>query len=406
MTDFYSIVQTKENEETFLSILPSKWCVRNGSTNDDNFRDLCYYPTNQAGHRLLEKAKKNPDLPVDVKVLRPFDCKIKRCGFSTYAEGLPHLKLMQSTSDTEECDDQKPLIKGKTAAELFASIQTRDSEIIDNNASSSSVIQSVPQSQTTTPNLLTYEVFKTTMDGVLAELKAQREEIKTQGEENGELKALVCQLTAKIDYLATRGSTFTTPKNSDIKLQESLFKPVNSEEELDLLEENCRNPEFVKRAVKSLGNIMGKNRFVGDGGTVCLEVIDHMFTRQFLTKCSMTGVSRGKVDENAAPKIVFQKYERSIDLFYQVVAYSDPNYPKNNVVNFVHRCLRNSKQRLEEKGERKASSRKRRKQPSGYVSVEEEANEEEAESAGGHQLDEGSQAYEIEVLEEFVLNKQ
>lgn len=390
-----------------LSILPSKWCVRDGSVDDGLLPDLCYYPINHAGHRLLEKAKKNPEITVDVKVLRPFACKIKRFGFSTYAEGLQQLKTMQSTSDTEDYEDEKPFAKRKTAAEMFAAIQAQDKPM--DSASSSVVLQAVPQLPSAIPNYLTCDVFKTTMDGVLSELKTSREEYQ-------EMKTLVCQLTAKVDYLASRSSTSAAPINSSIKLQESPFSPVENEDELILLEEKCRNPDYVKSAVQSLGKIMGHNRFIGNGGTVCLKMIDYVFSRQFLRKCSWTGTSRAQDDENAEPKVCFQKYEKSLDLFYQVVAYSDPKFPKNDALLFVHRCLKNSKQRLADKGERNAVSRKRRKQHDGYVSCEDEAADEAGSaggqemgetspSAGGQELGESSQSANttVEVLEEYLL---
>lgn len=90
----YSIVQTFENNDVFLSVLPSRWVLKNGwksfGSDDPDVKvcgnDLCYWPTGVLGYRLLEKAKKDPKIKPDTKVLRGFCCKIKRNKFQSYSE--------------------------------------------------------------------------------------------------------------------------------------------------------------------------------------------------------------------------------------------------------------------------------------------------------------------------------
>lgn len=98
----YCIVQTSEQKDTFLSVLPSCWIIKNGwkfygtdaSQTSGDGDDLCYWPKGVAGYRLLEKSKKDPNIKPDKKVLRPFRCKIKRNKFSSYSEVRMDVLLM------------------------------------------------------------------------------------------------------------------------------------------------------------------------------------------------------------------------------------------------------------------------------------------------------------------------
>ena len=88
----YSIVQCSfEEDDSYLCVLPSSWIVRKGWNNGapDKFTkleggDMCYWPAKAAGYRLLEKAKKNPNVGIDANLLLAYRCKIKRIGFKTY----------------------------------------------------------------------------------------------------------------------------------------------------------------------------------------------------------------------------------------------------------------------------------------------------------------------------------
>lgn len=83
MVNNYSVVQTDEEGEMLLSVLPSKWTTPDGSGKSG---DLGYWPINYKGYRLLEKAKANPEIPADIQLLKAIPCKIKRTGFAKYAE--------------------------------------------------------------------------------------------------------------------------------------------------------------------------------------------------------------------------------------------------------------------------------------------------------------------------------
>lgn len=162
--------------------------------------------------------------------------------------------------------------------------------------------------------------------------------------------------------------------------------------------------------MESLGSIHGKDRYFGDGWTVCLQIVDYFFEREFLMGCSWTGTSRNKKDEDVIiSKIAFHKYVKVIDLFYQVVIFSNPSFALTDCQRFLHRCLKNAKQRFEEiKGTRTSVARKRckqiRNQPDVKMEIVEIHNDVETNPEGGVQeeIDADSQG-EI-IVEEYLLH--
>ncbi|XP_065079715.1 uncharacterized protein LOC135702592 [Ochlerotatus camptorhynchus] len=175
--------------------------------------------------------------------------------------------------------------------------------------------------------------------------------------------SLLSQLNAKVDVLAVQKPPPAEPSNL-IQLRKVTLTPVHCLDELESLEQNTSNEAFVESIVESLGSIHGKDRYFGDGWTVCLQIVDYFFDRQFLMGCSWTGTSRNKKNDDVIiSKIAFHKYVKVIDLFYQVVIYSDPTFALTDCQRFLHRCLKNAKQRFEEiKGTRTSVARKHCKQ--------------------------------------------
>lgn len=93
--DNYTIVEIIEGAETHLYSLPSKWVHRNGwnrdgksdeSAQSEKDTDLCYWPRNAAGYRLLERGKEDPSIEVNRDCLIEYRCKIAKSGFTTFEE--------------------------------------------------------------------------------------------------------------------------------------------------------------------------------------------------------------------------------------------------------------------------------------------------------------------------------
>ncbi|XP_065072813.1 uncharacterized protein LOC135697141 [Ochlerotatus camptorhynchus] len=222
---------------------------------------------------------------------------------------------------------------------------------------------------------------------------------------------LLSHVNTKVDALAAmqcqQGKTTSSVKLAKINLQ-----PVKSLADLESLEDSCRDEGFVKTTVASIGGIHGHHRYTGNGATVSLQIIDYFFSRHFLLKCSWTGTSRtsGK-GETKKQKIPFMKFDKTINLFYQTVVYSDPNYTLSDCKIFLHRCLKNAKQRFTEvTGTRKSVSRKRRRLENAEGRTEDHRWEERKENGSSTDeiVDEGpleetaeSASWQNEVLENY-----
>lgn len=185
---------------------------------------------------------------------------------------------------------------------------------------------------------------------------------------------LLSHVNAKVDALAEMQcqQVKTLP---NVKLAKINLQPVKSLADLEKLEENCREEDFIKTIIASLGRIHGRHRYTGRGATVSLQIVDYFFSRDFLLQCSWTGTGRtsGK-DEIKKTKIPFMKFDKTINLFYQTVLHSDPSYTFTDCKSFLHRCLKNAKQRFAEvTGTRKPVSRKRKR----LTVVEDNSSEED-----------------------------
>ncbi|XP_062533532.1 uncharacterized protein LOC134202542 [Armigeres subalbatus] len=174
--------------------------------------------------------------------------------------------------------------------------------------------------------------------------------------------ALLAHANAKLDVIGSTGSAEHEHKCEAVALRKINLQPVKNLNDLESLEANCKSEDFVKASVASIGQLHGRQRYTTRGGTVCLQIIDYFFDRQFLVQCSWTGTGRKHIEDNQIPKkIPFSRYEKVINLFYQTVLHSDPEFSFDECKDFLHRCLRNAKQRLEELGgTRKPVARKRR----------------------------------------------
>ncbi|XP_062535703.1 uncharacterized protein LOC134204912 [Armigeres subalbatus] len=174
---------------------------------------------------------------------------------------------------------------------------------------------------------------------------------------------LLSHVNTKLDAMAAmQCEQQKSNSTSEVKLAKIRLQPIKSLADLEALEDRCRDDDFVKTTVASIGKIHGRHRFTSQGATVSLQIVDHFFSRDFLMKCSWTGISRTSEGAPNNGKIPFMKYERMINLFHQTVLHSDPNYTLTDCKNFLHRCLKNSKQRFEEvAGTREPVSRKRKR---------------------------------------------
>ncbi|XP_062550513.1 LOW QUALITY PROTEIN: uncharacterized protein LOC134215314 [Armigeres subalbatus] len=413
----YSIVQTIENDDILLSVLPSLWVKKNGWKTEAMGRcyDLCYWPQGVSGYRLLEKAKKDPKIPVDTKVLSAYRCKIKRNNFASFNKAVREQKRMESYSDTDESEPRKKIGKS-TAAELFKQIESQPGPSTSQSSNfgdrqednekevsaDESYLNIFPKREVYAEPLKEISTSSHSQQGganfhgtdstinepnlhqLVLSLHNKTDEnakqIQSIKQSQNRYAALLSQMNAKLDIIATqktRQEVPVQPESFDTKANP--LTPIKSLADMESLEKRSDNGSFIQSVVQHIGSIHGKQRFVGDGATVCLQIIDYFFDREFLLSCSWSGISRNKkANENIISKTPFHKYDGIITLFHKVVLFSDPLFSKVQCEQFLHRCLRNAKQRFEEiKGTRASVARRRCKQSERHrVQHVEEVNEE------------------------------
>lgn len=300
----------------------------------------------------------------------------------------------------ENCSDTKPkkkMNKTTTAAELFKQIQSRPgssnfptidlkADQQESNAENDtnldySISKAFPKetqiaessqflyetafrsSEATTPIIRNVEPDQRDLSQLLLSLHNKMDknikQMDSIKQSHVRYAALLSQMNAKLDAIATK-IPIVHEKPVCYEPKTIPLTPIKCLDELDALEKQSKNEQFVKSVVEFLGSMHGKHRYVGEGNTVCLQIVNYFFEREFLMNCSWSGISRNKDNENIISKIPFHKFVGIIDLFHKVVLFSDPSFSKVQCEQFLHRCLRNARQRFEEtKGIRASVARKR-----------------------------------------------
>ncbi|XP_052871451.1 uncharacterized protein LOC128277040, partial [Anopheles cruzii] len=94
---------------------------------------------------------------------------------------------------------------------------------------------------------------------------------------------------------------------------QSVFSPIDTVEQLDEFEKHASNEKFITQfkfkieQYKPLTQEKGRN--------VCFQIVDHIFTRELLTKFSWSGNANRENEK----KIAFRKYRKTINLFFGCV---------------------------------------------------------------------------------------
>ncbi|KAJ2939877.1 hypothetical protein O0L34_g6577 [Tuta absoluta] len=131
------------------------------------------------------------------------------------------------------------------------------------------------------------------------------------------------------------------------------MKPIDSAEDLENLELVLSDETQKNRLTKLYSILCTKSS--GNGGTCAYKLLDVMFTRDFICKCSWSGGSRGK-----DIKIGFKQYKNVLNFFFSMVHYWDPNFTIEDNERFFKVVLRNALKRKEMKNLRATTARAKR----------------------------------------------
>ncbi|XP_021697162.1 uncharacterized protein LOC5571835 isoform X2 [Aedes aegypti] len=400
--DNYTIVEIIEGAEANLYTLPSKWVHKNGWNRDgpDVLRksaggtDLCYWPSNAAGYRLLERAKEDPSISVVRDCSNACRCKIMKANLRTFEEAYLEQQMMEMNNALEKHDLHRELQNGSDVPDKLKIPDRKDMKEPDvlqavnlvsrtANASvqislASTALQSTVDALQAKVNRISgeFEAFRALVRAEFATLHQARAPSAPEHQVPNHTPAVSTPMppvpvaaapiitniqTSPIPVVPVHPVNRTIAQGN--QPADPPLVPVKNLEDLEALQERARDERFVESVVHSLGIVHGQGRSVGNGWTVSLQTVDYFFDRRFLLRCSWTGSGRNK--EKAGErisKIAFHKYDKVINLFYRVIVYSDPLFTYNDCMKFLHRCIRNAKARAADvKGMRLSVARNRKK---------------------------------------------
>ncbi|CAG9789624.1 unnamed protein product [Diatraea saccharalis] len=162
-------------------------------------------------------------------------------------------------------------------------------------------------------------------------------------------------VSLQVEQLSDTFKEFFTRASTEGNVDDQVdFLPVESEEDLEKLENKLKEPEFKMELMKKFSITFGKEN--GNGANVAYRLIDMFFDRHFLTLCSWSGGSR-----HYDRKICFRAHSQVIQFFFKIVHASDEEYTLDACENFLKGILRTSVKRSMNRNMRKSTCKKRLK---------------------------------------------
>ncbi|XP_052873296.1 uncharacterized protein LOC128278606 [Anopheles cruzii] len=138
--------------------------------------------------------------------------------------------------------------------------------------------------------------------------------------------SILLDLQKKVNYISA------VYKDTDAIGELNELRPVKTLEELDELEKRASCENFVWAVVNSLGRVHGKDRHIGNGRPICMQLVDKFFDQDFLGDCTWSNaLEKGK--------IALVDFEKTLSLLYQTVLYSDPEFTTIDMRNILQNCM-------------------------------------------------------------------
>lgn len=177
-------------------------------------------------------------------------------------------------------------------------------------------------------------------------------------ENQNKMMSKLASMSAQLKTIAKQYNNNTTLTTYDVSSTSSskVSSPIiENKKQLDDFENDLNDPE-KKKTLLSKYSIFFKGR--GQAITCAYILMDALFSRKFLTKCSWAGGSRGEEG-----KIAFKSYKNILIFLYEVIQECDSNFSLLDCYSFVKTILKNSIKRCQSKGLRMSAKRRRRITP-------------------------------------------
>ncbi|XP_062554531.1 uncharacterized protein LOC134219712 [Armigeres subalbatus] len=390
----FKIVQTVEKGELCLSVVPSKW-------EEDG---ILHWPKKSVVARLCHDENSVPESNWE-----KLNCVLKRQNL-TYAGAYQELERMESIPDTEA--DENEVVQPKTKKARRKDVQKKPSNVVKDfnqfltNPETAKdefcveyAMENDEEDSTMNPaDMVVYEeeyvtenIVETTNSGneksllnaeiecnenlpdksedrvdqqevnnaTLAEIVANQIAIQ-----NNQLKMMMslAQLITSMDILTKKVLVIEKHVQAEthVSISNVPFKPVTSIEELDRLEAELKNEDYMKRTIGKLSTVCGTSG-KADGLDSAYRLIDCVITREMINMCSWTGMARDSTEaamnlpsgsnepEASASKIPLKFYIKFREMFLTVIRLADHDFSEASCEKFFKVIMKNSKQRLSSK---------------------------------------------------------
>lgn len=166
-------------------------------------------------------------------------------------------------------------------------------------------------------------------------------------------------ISVKIDNLASNSQSqpqihtkmTVTPSSNETKKSpcNARVTPIQNLDDLQNMENQLRDAE-KRQFLKDLYSVFCTP---GKKGEVCaFQLIDALFSREFLVQCSWSGSARG-----AGSKVCIKIFQEVLAFFFELVHDCDPTYTVDKNNDFFKSIVKNAKKRTHSKLERTSTPR-------------------------------------------------
>lgn len=364
----FKIVQTVEDGEVCLSIVPSTWEI-NG---------VLRWPKKlRLANKLSHMEYSQPDSSWDRMMC------LKKRELNTRKEAEDELSLMELHSDTENEESHPSKRICRTAKDQnklaiysqqydYNNLIPAETKVDDittpvslshmNTKSKIVVLQNdiILPAEENTNNMQQSSIIENGTFDLIHLNNPSDEKLDLILQNQNKIFVEISKLQTSLDIM---GNMFTkyaasanTSNNANVSTPTNTIEPIASHDDLKVFEEKLKCKNHFNEVVKSMTFICG-NSGKEKGIDCCYRLIDYFINRDLLNKSSWTGSSR-KTDAEKIPLKYFEQFRKC---FFEIVLCADKDFSLADCDTFFKRILKNSAQRVNSKSKTLSKHKERPK---------------------------------------------
>nr|XP_019526947.2 uncharacterized protein LOC109398944 [Aedes albopictus] len=160
---------------------------------------------------------------------------------------------------------------------------------------------------------------------------------------------------AALTVMNAKAPTQTVPEKVDDPVEN--HQRIDNEPELHEWNVKLASEDLRAKYLIYFTRVIPPNSYVSNGDNACYTIVDCLFTREFWTRFTWTGISRGQKSKRG-----FREFGNVLQLLVDLVCIGDPSYSAHKLEDFCRtRLFRYSMSRSTNKRLRKSACRPERK---------------------------------------------